>query len=297
MLFATTSNGVYCCDVARHEVRRILGNSHNPGILKPESRGYFGIARHTPSGGVLVASRERSLFRLGKLANRVGLHLIDPNTLQNRLLADIDNVHDVHQIAWHDGHALLTDTGKNRIVVYDTRDDGRKSANVGEVRDDVNHINAILVHEGLLYVGLNNRGQKPAELLRLPLNDFYAALEDGTPDLATLADHIVFEGNLHTHDLEPDARGRLFACVSYAGSVFDVSTEEPILKVGDWTRGLAFGPDKLWVGTSELAGRKDRHSEKLDGGISLYSLPELDLVDRLRLRGAGQVNDLLYLED
>jgi hypothetical protein len=297
MLFATTSNGVYCCDVARRDVRRILGNQRKPGVLKPESRGCFGIARHPPSGGVLVASRERSPLRLGKLANCVGLHLIDPASLQNRLLATIDDVHDVHQIAWHEGRVFLTDTGKNRIVVYDTRDGGCKIANVGEVRDDVNHINAILVHEGKLYVGLNNRGEKPAELLRLPLTDFYAGLEAGTPDLAKLAEHIVFEENLHTHDLESDTQGRLFACVSYAGSVFEVSTEEPILKVGDWTRGLAFGPDKLWVGTSELAGRKDRHSEKLDGGISLYNLPELELVDRLRLRGAGQVNDLLYLED
>jgi hypothetical protein len=33
------------------------------------------------------------------------------------------------------------------------------------MRDDVNHINAILIHEGCWYVGLNNRGVESAELL------------------------------------------------------------------------------------------------------------------------------------
>ncbi len=297
MLFATTSNGVYHCDVARGHVRRILGNRHTPGALKPEARGYFGIARHEPTRQVLVASRERHLFRLGKLADHVRLHLIDPQTLDNSLLAVTKDVHDVHQIAWHDGRAFLTDTGKNRIVIHKPLDGERSVANVGGIRDDVNHINAILVHDGFLYIGLNNRGVKPAELLRLALPRLYESLDGETPDLSALAEHIVLDEIIHTHDLEPDTNGRLFACISYAGSVFEVASRQPILKVGDWTRGLAFGPDSLWVGTSELAGRKDRHSEKLDGAISLYSLPDLKLVDRLILRGAGQVNDLLYVED
>lgn len=297
MLFATTSNGVYCCDVTRGQVQRILGNRHTVGWLKPEARGYFGIARHTPTGGVLVASRERSFARFNKLANNVKLHLIDPATLHSTLLANVSDVHDLHQIAWHDGHVFLTDTGKNRIVMYAPRDGNRRVANVGDVRDDVSHINAVLVHDGFLYVGLNNRGVEPAALLRLPISEFYAATEEKTPDLAEIAERIGFEKLVHTHDLEPNAEGRLFACLSYDGSVFDVATERTILKVGDWTRGLAFGPGCLWVGTSELAGRKDRHSEKLDGAISLYSLPDLERMDRLVLHNAGQVNDLLYVED
>src|SRR5690625_4497490 len=103
MLFATTSNGVYCCDLARRDVRRVLGNRRHAGVFKAESRGYFGIARHTPSDDVLVASRERSRLRLGKLANRAKLYLIERHSLQSRLVADIDDVHDVHQIAWHEG--------------------------------------------------------------------------------------------------------------------------------------------------------------------------------------------------
>jgi hypothetical protein len=298
MLFATTSNGVYRCDIGKREARRILGNRHTPGFLKPEARGFFGIVRHAPTGHVLVASRERALLRFGKLAADVGLHLIDPNTFRATLLTKVKDIHDIHQIAWHDGRAFLTDTGKNRIVIYDPEDGKRMIANVGAVRDDVNHINAILVHEGHLYVGLNNRGVAPAALLRLPLSKLYKIVADNRQaDLLQAAERIEFASLRHTHDLEPDASGKLYACVSYNGSVFDTASQQTILKVGDWTRGLAFAADKLWVGTSELAGRKDRHSEKLDGAISLYSLPDLKLTDRLVLRGAGQVNDLLWLED
>ncbi|MGH8226135.1 MAG: hypothetical protein ACRER1_08300 [Gammaproteobacteria bacterium] len=297
MLFATTSNGVYYCDVAGRQVRRILGNRRHAGMFKPEARGYFGIARHTPTNGVLVASRERSFARFNKLADRVRLDLIDPATFHSTLLATVSDVHDVHQIAWHDGRLFLTDTGKNRIVIHDLADDSRRTANLGDVREDINHINALLVRDGLLYVGLNNRGIAPAILLRLPLTDLYAATDGKTPDLMKIAERIGFDKVMYTHDLEPDKDGRLFACLSYEGGVFDVASERRILSVGDWTRGLAFGPSSLWVGTSELAGRKQRHSEKLDGAISLYSLPDLELMNRLVLHKAGQVNDLLYVED
>ncbi|MGH8274397.1 MAG: hypothetical protein ACRES9_09150 [Gammaproteobacteria bacterium] len=298
MLFATTSNGVYCCDVARGQVQRILGNRHSAGLLKAEARGYFGIARHTPTGRVLVASRERSFARFSKLANNVKLHLIDPATLRSTLLASVGNVHDVHQIAWHDGHVFLTDTGKNRIVIYAPGDGSRKAVNAGGVRDDVNHVNVVLVHEEFLYVGLNNRGVEPAALLRLPLSELYASLRNAEEiDITTLAKRIGFDALTYTHDLEPDADGRLFASLSYEGCVFDVADGRRILKVGDWTRGLAFGSRCLWVGTSALAGRKQRHSEKLDGGISLYSLPNLECMGRVVLHKAGQVNDLLYVED
>lgn len=297
MLFATTSNGVYRCDFTNKQADRVPTNRAISKLSKPEARGFFGIARHSPTGAVLVAARDRGFFRANRLANRVRLYLIDPVTLDVTEWAMVEDVHDVHQIAWHDGRVFLTDTGKNRIVVYAPESGERRVVNVGAVRSDVNHINSLLVHGGDLYVGLSNRGVAPAALLRVSLGALYDALDGGEPDLLHIAEHRLLGGKLYTHDLEPDADGRLFFCVSYDGCVFGVADPRPFLKVGGWTRGLAFGPSGVWVGTSELASREERHSEKLDGAISYYALPGSKLLGRLVLHKAGQVNDLLYVQN
>lgn len=295
MLFATTSNGVYRCDIASRRVRRVLGNKHTPGLFRARALGYFGITRHDPTGHILVASRERDKL-FNKLVTGVKLHLIDPSSLRAKQLAVIDDVYDVHQIACHDDRVFLTDTGGNRIVIYNTLNGARTAANLGSVRRDINHINAVVIRDGYLHIGLNNRGTAPAEMLRLPLSLLDATKGEKEVDITTAGEYTLFHATLHTHDLEPDSTGRLFACKSHDGIVFEVETRTPLLEIGGWVRGLAFGPDCLCVGTSEFADRKRRHSEKLDGAISVYSLPDLKRLDRLVLPGAGQVNDLLYLE-
>ncbi len=297
MLFATTSNGVYCCDFNNGKSYRVLSNTRTSQFFMPEARGFFGIARHDPTGSVIVASRERSVFRVNKLANRVGLYLIDSATSNTTHWRSVEGVEDVHQIAWHDGRVFLTDTGKNRIVIYTPDTGGKRFVNVGAVRKDVNHINAVLVNDGYLYVGLSNRGVLPAALLRISLENLEIALRGvDEPDLFHVAEHFPCGAATYTHDLEPDNFGRIFFCVSYAGRVLDIVSQNILLEVGGWARGLAFGPSCLWVGTSELAGRNVRHCEKLDGAVSFYSWPDLNRKKRLVLHKAGQVNDLLYVE-
>ncbi|MDN5864496.1 MAG: hypothetical protein L0I62_04685 [Gammaproteobacteria bacterium] len=297
MLFVTTSNGVYCLNTEHLGVRRILGRKHTRGLFKPRSRGYFGITRHPPTKRVLVASRETGGSLPSKLGTKASLHLIHPRTLETKVLATVNEVHDVHQIAWYGDYVLLTDTGKNRLVVFNPDSNERLVANIGAGRQDINHVNAILIRDDILYVGLNNRGVQPAAVLHMPIGEFMDAARKKEIDLATLAHRMELDDAEHTHDLEPDSDGRLLACKSYDGIVFELGAKQDWLKLDGWTRGLAFSPAGLWVGNSEFADRKQRHDEQLDGSVSLYAWPEPVRKDHIVLHGAGQVNDLLYLDD
>lgn len=297
MLFATTSNGVYRCNTQTRHVECILGNSAHRGLFKRRSRGFFGIARHAPSGSVLVASREPDDTFLSKPVTKARLYLIDPATLHSELLATIDDVHDVHQIAWHGDHVFLTDTGQNRIVACNPDTGERFVASIRKKRRDINHVNAVVIHEDRILVGLNNRGSQPACVLYMPLSAFMDAAGSQEFELTTASERIQLDNAVHTHDLEPAPGGRMLACKSHDGMVFDIDSQRTWLDLGGWTRGLAFGPDELWVGTSEFADRKKRHNEKLDGSVSCYAMPDLQLQERIVLKNAGQVNDLLYVRD
>lgn len=295
MLFATTSNGVYLCDIAEGKVQRILGNKQNFGLSKAGILGYFGITRHAPTGCILVASRERN-NPFKALSTYVKLYLIDPISLNATLLAVINDVHDVHQIAWHDDRVFLTDTGKNRLVIYNTSNGKRVAANIGDKRRDINHLNAVTIYEDHLYLGLNNRSIIPSSILKLPLTALCGSKDDKQFDILKAGELIVLKDAMYTHDIEADKSGRLFACKSREGIVFNIETQGLLLEIEGWVRGLAFSPTRLCVGVSIFGDRKERHSEKADGAILVYSLPDLKQLDSLLLSKAGQVNDLFYLE-
>ena len=297
MLYATTSNGVYFCDVDRAHATRVLGNKHTAGLFARAARGYFGITHHMGSGNILVASRERGrTARHNKPTTDVKLHFIDPDTHRAWLAAEVNDVHDVHQIALDDDRVFLTDTGKNRIIGYDLITGGRTVLNVGPQRQDINHINAVRVHQGMLLIGLNNRGLQPAAVLKLPLSTVSGLDDASVHDALALGQYCETPGAMHTHDLAADSAGSVFACASHDGFVFDIDTGAIVLKPGGWTRGLAFTADTLWVGASQLASRENRHSESLDGEIAQYAIPGGHLLNRIVLKNAGQVNDLLDLD-
>jgi hypothetical protein len=292
MILITTSNGVFRLRAEDPASRLVLPRHRGFWFFRRGSGGFFGIAPHPEGDSFLAASREKlGTPRHDKPWTDTRLYRIWKD--EQRLpaaVADLRDVHDVHQIATARDLVLLTDTGKNRVTVHDLATGSTRALNVGPERRDINHVNALHVQGDEVLVGLNNRGDKPAEILTVPLAGLASAAAGA--DLLQLGRIETLGEQLHTHDIEPFGDDHLY-CASHAGRVHRRSTREPILHCGDWVRGLAVGPEGLWVGASALAERSERHREDKDGQVHLYDPATLELKRSWQLTGAGQVNDIV----
>ncbi|NOR52235.1 MAG: hypothetical protein GQ470_06400 [Gammaproteobacteria bacterium] len=273
-----------------------MTRKHTPGLFKRKASGYFGISHHQPSGGILVASREKlGTPAVDKPSTDTKLHLIDPDTLKYQTVATVMDVHDVHQIESDGDLVFLTDTGKNRVHVYDlVNQRTRLIINIGDQRTDIHHLNALHICDSQLHIGLNNRGNMESAILNIPMSLIYET-EEATIDGMHVGQLNTLKGIHHTHDIEP--YGDDYICsASHSGFVFRASNCEPIINLDNWVRGLCSDRDGIWVGTSPLASRSERHSEKLRSCIIQYSHETFQQIQSIDLHGSGQVNDLLCMK-
>lgn len=295
MIYISTSNGIFTCNEHSGEVMQILSNKHTPGLFKKRGHGYFGICYHANSNSIIASSREKlGTKSVGKPTTDTKLHRIDTTTGAHSLIATIRDAHDIHQIDCEGDIIYLTDTGKNRIIAYDVAADRLyKLLNVGEVRDDIHHVNAVTVRNDELLVMLNNRGHRDSEILTVPL----AAIQQSDVtefDILPLGTVTPIAGVRYAHDVEPYEE-TLLCCSSHDGIVVDTATSEPFLKADNWVRGITAAPNGLWVGSSHYAKRSRRHSKKNHGTILHYDSDTHKLLKKVTILGAGQINDLIYI--
>jgi hypothetical protein len=289
-LYVTTSGGVLRCHPESGRVEAVLE------CRTRKWTGCFGIARHEAPDRIIVACRTRlGTRRVRKHSTDVVLYAIDPRTGAVESVGEIPGIHDVHQIACSGNLLFLTDTGLNRVHVWDlAKERVHGIIEVGDERDDINHLNALLIEGDDLLIGMNNRGREAAAIMRLPLGTI---IEAGKPVLradrfATVTPLPAFE---HTHDLEP-FRGEILACASHTGLVLRTAPPGILFSPGGWVRGLAADREGLWVGISTPAERSDRHSRRLDGEVRFYQAEDWTEERRIHLPGAGQVHDLLLCQ-
>lgn len=292
MILITTSNGVF--RLSAEDPAATLVQPRDKGFLffRKGSGGFFGICEHPDGDSYLAASREKlGTPRHDKPWTDVRLYRVwkDPS-LPAEPLADIEDIHDVHQIAIMGDQVVLTDTGKNRLGFFGLNTGDVWTLDVGPQRTDINHLNALHVSEDHLLVGLNNRGQKPAEILTLDREILVESLAG--KDALEVGRVETLGTQLHTHDVEPFGEDYLY-CASHDGRVHRRSDGASLLQCGDWVRGLAVNDEGLWVGVSALADRASRHREDLDGQVHLYHPDTLELLKSWPLIKAGQVNDIV----
>ncbi|NOR39638.1 MAG: hypothetical protein GQ537_00330 [Gammaproteobacteria bacterium] len=294
LLFITTSNGVYVLDTESGKSKCFLGNKHTPGFFKKKARGYFGITFHKKSGKIIVASREKlGTKRHNKPTTDTKLHAINPATLQYEQIATVLDTHDVHQITSDEDLIYITDTGKNRVVVYNLDSQSIvKLVNVGTVRDDINHINAVLIHDDELLIGLNNRGNE-SEILHVKISDIFKT-DDHQVDAKDIGTISAIKDVTHSHDLEI-CGDMLVCCSSHNGQVINTETAEVLIKENLWVRGLAANESCIWAGESFITTRKQRHNKSIDGYIHEYSLDDYSTINTYTLTNSGQVNDLIII--
>lgn len=294
LIFITTSNGVYVLDDHSGKSQCILGNKHTPGFFKKKASGYFGITFHEQTEKVIVASREKlGTKKYNKPSTDTKLHAINPLTFEHELIATIMDVHDVHQITSNEQFIYLSDTGKNRVIVYNIEKiQIHCIINVGPDREDINHINALHILDKKLLIGLNNRGRESA-ILSLDVTEInqYKNTEFNALELGTLK-NITNVSN--SHDLEP-YNNTILCCSSHDGHVIDTSNAKTIISEENWVRGMTINQNTLWVGASIFATRNNRHSKALDGSIHKYNLDDCSLLGSYKLNKSGQINDMINL--
>ena len=297
MLYITSSTGVFCYEPESNNISHVLTNRNRSGFFSKKSHGFFGICWDKKNRKIIAASREKlGTPNSGKPTTDAGLHYIDPLNNTFETIGYIKDVHDIHQIDISGDIVFLSDTGKNRIISYNiTTKNIDCIINLGKIRDDINHINAITIQNDVMLVGLNNRGAKESEILHLPLSAIKNnTLIDDAFDLATKLQALPPYTN--THDIEPYNNSYL-VCSSHDSIVFDSDSLRPVIKSENWVRGIANDGDYIWVAQSINAKRSKRHSKAIDGSILKVNSKKMEIIDTISIKGTGQINDLIYIAE
>ena len=284
MLLITTSNGVFKFNYKDGEIKN---------ILKPESSlGIFGIAKDK-NNDIYVASREKLGFSFNsKLSSDVILYKINRDTLESTKYATLRKVYDVHQIAIWNDIVYLSDSTKDTVHTFSlTTKMLMGKIFIGDKRADTHHINALLVDGENLLLGLNNRGFFDSQVLYFPLN--LTPLKKGNDiDALKVSEVNNISGFQHTHDLEI-CNGTLMVCASKEGLLIQAEGGRKLFQTEGFVRGIAENEYGIWLGVSQTAPRKERHSSTLDGQLLLLDKNKFTLKEKFTIPLAGQVFDIL----
>jgi len=289
MIFVSTSNGIYIINPSNNQVLQKLTVFRSLEI--------FGICWSNYLGRPVFASRNRSwLYPFKKKSTSCNLYSVSSGSkFSPELIAKIPDVNDVHQIAAANSYVYLSDTTKNRIVVFDLENNQAISnIDIGSLRKDINHINALHIDKDFLFVGLNNRGKQDSQVLKIRLDKLDYSKHEQRGDL--IGEIIELPNRVHTHDIFPFNDDYLVSA-SHNGVVFKAIKNSDCISGGGWVRGLTSADSILWVGESKKAERKKRHSVELSGALNKYDSVTFEKLGSISLPGAGQVNDLLFVDD
>ncbi|MFB6345750.1 MAG: hypothetical protein ABEK50_08270 [bacterium] len=296
MIYITTRYGLYCYSESQDEPRQLLDNNDLSTTFSRQSRGIFGISWHDPSDRLLFASQEHRKFPwFGRWSRKRRLHFYDPTSDAYSFAATVNNLYDVHQITSHDQEVFIADAVENRVVRYDLDSNKQQGElHVGPVRQDLHHVNTVLIHDGHFWIGLNQSPEGHSKIIKLPLQEILDKKGE-TYDVLEHGEIINIHGISDTHDLVP-FRDTFLISASHDSYVFDLKNQDKLLEGAEWTRGITLERDNIWVGSSELAKREERH-RRSNGNIYCFSSDSFELKEKQVLPGSGQVYDMITVEE
>ena len=88
----------------------------------------------------------------------------------------------------------------------------------------------------------------------------------------------------------------LVVCTSLDGRVVKVETGEAIIECEKFLRGIAEGPEGIWVGISKVAERADRN-RGTEHAYLLHFSPEFEFIEKITVPKARQIHALLWVDD
>ena len=297
-LFITSSRGVYKYNLKSDDISQIISN-WNKGIFKKPSKGFFGICLDKSKNEIIFASRE-NLSKGAEYDKSTDIVVHFYNIINNSITRDIiiKNLFDVHQIAFYDNLIFITETGKNRIQVLNRKTkDVQFYIDVGKIRNDINHINAINIDKDYLFIGLNNGHAKNvfknAQLIKIPTPEILKMKSFDVLDQKYLEN---LNGVFHTHDMEKFDDDYLISS-SNLGKIYSYNKKKFIKDINPWTRGITVSNTQLFIGKSGMGKRKFRHSRYYDGEIFVLDKFNLNIIKKIVISKIGQLNDIIYVDN
>ena len=297
-LFITTSRGVYNYNLINDNITQLISN-WNKGFLKKPSKGYFGIFLNKSHNELIFASREKlsTDFSFEKSTDCIVYFY---NLFKKKIIKKIivKNIFDLHQITLYKNFIFLTETGKNRVQILNSLSGKIEFfINIGNIRDDVNHINAIHIDKKFLYIGLNNGHSKNefknAQIIKIPMDQL---LKSKSFDALNRNYLINLDGVYHTHDFE-EFDGDYLISSSNLGKIYSLNKKKFIMDVNPWARGIAIGTNQIFIGKSGIGKRKLRHSRYYDGEINILNKYNFNLIKKIVIPKIGQLNDFVFFEN
>tara|TARA_Y100001935_G_C17227008_1_gene468342 strand:+ start:184 stop:1080 length:897 start_codon:yes stop_codon:yes gene_type:complete len=296
-LFITSSRGVYQYNLKNDTISKIIGNWHK-GFFKFPSKGFFGACLSYFNNNIIFASRENFVNSNYEKSTSVIIHIYDFINSVTINKITINNLYDVHQIISYKNFILITETGKNRIQVLNLETNKIDFfIEIGKIRSDKNHINAINIDDNFIFIGLNNGHKKNlfqnAQLVKIPTYIIYQNKTIDALDVGILENlHNVF----HTHDLEKYNDDYLISS-SNLGKIYSYNRKKFIIDIKSWTRGIAINSEYIFIGKSGIGNRKLRHSRYYDGEVYILDKFNFNFVKKIVIPRIGQLNDIVYFEN
>jgi len=296
-LYITSSKGLFKYNLKKNTIKKIIGIKHK-GIFKRPSKGFFGICFNSKDKQIISASRENISKNISyEKTTDVILHFYDPVNDNNIKKTIINDLLDVHQICYFNNKIYLTETGRNRIQVYNCENNKvEKFINIGSIRKNLNHLNSVCISENELLIGLNNGNKgnlKNSQIVKLTIDEINNSLDE--IDAFQIGKITNLKNIYHTHDIEKNNDDYLISA-SEDGNLISFKSLKILKNLPIWTRGISISKNNIFVGKSGIATRKLRHSRYYDGKVSVLDKSTLKILRVLNIPKIGQLNDILYHE-
>lgn len=296
MIYISSSNKIFKYDPELKNLDVIfkLNNSFFD-LFTRKYKMFFGITYMQEEGKIIFACRDRlGTAKKNKASTDAIVYMYCPIRNQTEEYFKIKNIHDIHQITSYKEFILMTDTGQNRVVIYNKNKKSLKYLNIGNVREDINHINAILIKNDELYLGMNNNGKDFSEIVIYDLANILNLNLDSDDIMPT--QNYILENIFHTHDLF-DFNNDILFCDSHKGKIYRLSDQKNLYKINGWSRGLCLSGYSLFVGSSVRSHRSLRYTSKLDAQLYKIDISNRAISEEIKLPQCGQINDMISIEN
>lgn len=200
----------------------------------------------------------------------------------------LHNIDDAHQILWYDDILYITNTGYNRIEVFDKKQERfyQWASYPNDFEKAPDHINSIWFYNDEFYVCEHRYGKSPARI-RILDKDFTIKRTIEFYDLDCCGIHNVYieDDILYTLSVNHLIQKHL---ITKEVKLNDIRSHNDI----GYLRGFARNENNFYIGESIVTSREDRR--KGDSSVLILD-NDLQVVEIIKLKGTGQLHDIRLL--
>lgn len=190
------------------------------------------------------------------------------------------------------GWAIITNTGRNCITLYDPSTQFYRDIRVNDLQwDRLNrgerngeHFNSVFLKNNYLYV-LAHGHEKESYVLQFSYPD------------CELINKKVARKCSGLHNIFVDDDGHMISCNTEVGGLIEIQSNELIWQCGQafYSRGLAVTKDVITMGDSQIGTRETRVNSK--SGLWLIDRKTLKSIDYIFLGNYGNVHEVRILDE